>query len=92
MIIQDFLVTKKGDRLWVVLLNPDSFECQILLETDEGEHHSDLSKILPHKPLLNAVWVEKDKEDMADAITFLERTEAVTQNGFNNYRMFNIIN
>jgi hypothetical protein len=83
---------KHGRRhLNVMIEGNDPFRRQIFLETSSGETFDELSKILPHSLLVDAFWIEVGKEEIADELRFLQRTEITNQSGFNVYRMYKLI-
>jgi hypothetical protein len=70
----------------------EPFKDYIYAADKYGDPYIDVSTILPDNKLVNAVWVKMGgkEEKIADKLSFLEKTKAQTQSGYDNFIMYNI--
>lgn len=82
------------ELLKIVLQQNNPFD--ILLYDSEGEDYIDITTKLENNDLTDAVWIQENgkEEDIANILidkNILEKTSAVTKQGFNNYRKYDLI-
>lgn len=83
------------ELLKIVLQQNNPFDILLYAIDENGEDYIDITTKLENNDLTDAVWIQENgkEEDIANILidkNILEKTTAVTKQGFNHYRKYDL--